>query len=86
MKQKQTAGVLSQREAAPGIFDMWIETSLAAEAVPGQFICVYPRDRSTLLPRPISVCETDGQKGRLRVVYRVAGAGTREFSGYGHGA
>ena len=38
MKQKQTAGVLSQREAAPGIFDMWIETSLAAEAVPGQFI------------------------------------------------
>ncbi len=85
MKQKQTAGVLSQREAAPGIFDMWIETSLAAEAAPGQFICIYPRDRSTLLPRPISVCETDGQKGRLRVVYRVAGAGTREFSGYGPG-
>lgn len=85
MKQKQTADVVSQKELAPGIFDMWIESSLAAEAAPGQFICIYPRDRSTLLPRPISVCEADGHKGLLRIVYRVAGAGTREFSGYGPG-
>ena len=57
MKQKVTARVLSQKEMAPGIYDMWIETALAKEAKPGQFICVYPKDKSTLLPRPISICE-----------------------------
>ena len=85
MKQKHTAKVLSQREIAPDIFDMWIETPLAADAKPGQFLGVYPRDKSTLLPRPISICETDAARSALRVVYRVAGAGTREFSGYSQG-
>lgn len=82
MKQKQTARVLSQREIAPQIFDCRIETSLAEEAKPGQFICVYPKDRSTLLPRPISICEVNADKTVLRIVYRIAGQGTREFSGY----
>ena len=82
MKEKQKAVVRSQRELAPGIFDMWIETGLAEEAHPGQFIGVYPKDKSTLLPRPISICEVDGEGKALRIVYRVAGAGTREFSGY----
>lgn len=82
MKQKETATVLSQRELAPGIYDMWIGTTLAADARPGQFLCIYPKDKSTLLPRPISICEADAGKGALRIVYRVAGAGTREFSGY----
>ena len=85
MKQKHTAKVLSQREIAPDIFDMWIETPLAADAKPGQFLGVYPRDKSTLLPRPISICETAPEKKALRIVYRVAGAGTGEFSGYGPG-
>lgn len=84
-KQKQNAKVLSQTEIAPQIFDMWIETDLAAQAKPGQFICVYPKDRSTLLPRPISICEVREDKQALRIVYRVAGQGTREFSGYTQG-
>lgn len=82
MKQKQTATVLSQREAAPGIFDMWMETSLAREAGPGQFLGIYPKDRSTLLPRPISICQVSEDRTALRIVYRTAGAGTREFSRY----
>ncbi len=88
MKQKQTATVISQREIAPDIYDMWLESALAKEARPGQFLGVYPKDRSTLLPRPISICEvdsicsTDGGRNALRLVYRIAGAGTREFSGY----
>ena len=80
MKQKQNATVLSQKEIAPQIFDMWIETSLAKEAKPGQFICVYPKDKSTLLPRPISICEVNADKTALRIVYRIAGQGTAEFS------
>ena len=40
MRQKQKAAVLSQRQTAPEIYDMWIETDLAGEAGPGQFICI----------------------------------------------
>ena len=73
---------MSQEKIAPDIYDMWLETNLATEAKPGQFICLYPKEESTLLPRPISVCETDLQRGRLRIVYRIAGKGTAEFSTY----
>lgn len=86
MKQKTKAAVISQREIAPNIFDMWIETELAMEAKPGQFIGVYPRDKSMLLPRPISICQTDkGERPALRIVYRIAGRGTEEFSSYKNG-
>ena len=82
MKQnkKVTGRVISQNEIAPDIFDMWIETGLGAQARPGQFVMVYPKAESTLLPRPISICEAE--QTRLRMVYRVAGKGTREFSAY----
>lgn len=85
MKRKQTAVVMSQREIAPMIYDMWIETDLAEDARPGQFLCVYPKDKSTLLPRPISICEVSGDQKALRIVYRVAGQGTAEFARYGVG-
>lgn len=85
MKQKKTAVVASQRELAPLIYDMWIETDLAGTAVPGQFICVYPKDKSTLLPRPISICEVREDRRALRIVYRIAGQGTAEFSRYVQG-
>ena len=81
-KKKEIGTVISQKEIAPDIYDMWIETSLAAQAKPGQFIAVYPKAESTLLPRPISICEADQEQGRLRIVYRIAGKGTKEFSGY----
>ncbi len=81
-KKKETARVLSQKELAPGIYDMWIETELAKGALAGQFIGVYPKDKSTLLPRPISICEVDRENGRLRIVYRTVGKGTKEFAGY----
>lgn len=82
MKEKQIAKVISQKEIAKNIYDMWIATSLADMAKPGQFIGVYPKDKSTLLPRPISICEVDKVKKALRIVYRIAGAGTGEFSTY----
>ena len=84
-KKKVIAKVISQRKIGEGIYDMWIETDLAEDAGAGQFICVYPRDKSTLLPRPISICEADRANGELRIVYRVAGKGTEEFSHYAVG-
>ena len=82
-KLKMTAKVVSQEALAADIYSMWIEApEIAAAAKPGQFFSVYTKDAGRLLPRPISICETDKAKGRLRIVYRVAGAGTAEFSGY----
>ena len=82
-KVKTTAKVVSQEALAADIYSMWIEApEIAAAAKPGQFLSVYTKDAGRLLPRPISICETDKAKGRLRIVYRVAGAGTAEFSGY----
>lgn len=82
MKEKVTAKVISQQEIAANIYDMWIGTDLAKEAHPGQFIGVFPKNRSTILPRPISICEVNEDKTALRIVYRIAGQGTKEFSGY----
>lgn len=81
-KKKEIGTVVSQKEIAADIYDMWIRTTLAAQAKPGQFIAVYPKAESTLLPRPISICEVDEEKQKLRIVYRIAGKGTKEFSGY----
>lgn len=80
-KEKMTTEVLCQEKLAEGIYSLWLNAGkMAAEAVPGQFISIYSSDASRLLPRPISLCEIDSEGGRLRVVYRVAGAGTEEFS------
>lgn len=81
-KKKVTAQVFFQQEIAPGIFDMWLTTELAQNAAAGQFIGVYPGDKTKILPRPISICEVDKENSRLRIVYRVAGGGTEEFSSY----
>ena len=81
-KRKVSAGVLSQRMLAPEIYDMWLATELALEARAGQFVGVYPADKSHLLPRPVSICEVDRRRGALRLVYRIAGAGTAEFASW----
>ena len=79
-KKKVTAKVILQKQIGEQIFDLWLETKLVKYAHPGQFVAVYPHGESMLLPRPISICETDKTKNRLRLVYRVAGKGTAEFS------
>lgn len=85
-KIKETARVLCQERLAEGIYSMWIRADqIGSQAAPGQFIDVYTRDNARLLPRPISLCEIDREGGRLRIVYRVAGKGTEEFSRYQDG-
>ena len=66
-----------------GIYEMYLKTGAAEYAKPGQFVMVYPSDASTILPRPISICEVC--EDTLRLVYRVQGKGTREFSLYKEG-
>jgi dihydroorotate dehydrogenase electron transfer subunit len=81
MKSREFATVIEQKKIAADIYSMWLQTEkIAGEARPGQFISIYSRDDSRMLPRPISICEIDRENGRLRIVYRVVGQGTDEFS------
>ena len=82
MKVKETCTVLRQECIGKDIYSLWLQTErIAPQAKPGQFVSVYCNDGSRLLPRPISLCEIDRENARLRLVYRVAGKGTKEFSG-----
>lgn len=80
-KIKMTANIIRQEMIGTDIFSMIIEAKdIAVQAKPGQFVDLYSTDGSKLLPRPISLCEIDREAGTLRLVYRIAGKGTAEFS------
>lgn len=80
-KLKMTSTVVSQEMIATDIYSLWLRAEeIAVQAKPGQFISVYCKDSGKILPRPISICEIDKEKGMLRIVYRIAGEGTKEFS------
>lgn len=80
-KRKIKATVICQKMIAADIFDLKLSAKeIACQAAPGQFVDLYCADGSKLLPRPISLCEIDKEEGTLRLVYRIAGAGTAMFS------
>lgn len=79
-RKKEKATVMRNEEIAPGIFSTVLKCEASKYATAGQFIGVYPGNGANLLMRPISICETNPNEGTLRIVYRVAGAGTDEFS------
>lgn len=81
MKVKEKCTVISQDCIAKDIYSLWLQTDkIAAQARPGQFVSVYCNDGGHLLPRPISLCEIDQEKGTLHLVYRVVGKGTEMFA------
>ncbi len=77
----EMAEIISQEEIATDIYSMWLKCHMAKEARPGQFVSLYTGNGANLLPRPISICEINDEKTALRLVYRVVGTGTEEFSG-----
>lgn len=78
---KMTAKVRSQEKLASDIYSLVLHAPEIAEtAKPGQFVSLYSKDGAHLLPRPISICEFDTEEGTVRLVYRVVGKGTEEFS------
>ncbi len=81
-KYMEKGVVLSQKKLCGGIYDLVLQTEhIAAESRPGQFVSLYSSDEAHLLPRPISLCGIDREKCTIRLVYRVVGYGTKEFSG-----
>lgn len=97
MKKIIEARILGQKRIADDVFRIALQPELTAAdasadaedgrsepyARPGQFVNVYLRDKSMLLPRPISICRME--KDRIVLVYRVAGKGTKELSAYREG-
>ncbi len=79
---KTIGNVIFTDKLADGIYSMTIETEIALSAKPGQFVSLYTKDESKLLPRPISICQINAKDMTIRVVYRAVGAGTTEFSTY----
>lgn len=77
-KREVTARVEKQDSLTEDIRELILETPLAEDAMPGQFVNLYCGDGARLLPRPISVC--DVFSGRMKLVYRVVGAGTAELA------
>ena len=81
-KYRGCGEVISSVNIGQEIWDLRLKNhNIASCAMPGQFVALYCKDQSRLLPRPISICEADPDTGVLRLVYRVAGKGTAEFSG-----
>ena len=79
-KIQEMATVLEQTILAESVYSMWLATNVAKEAAAGQFVSLYCGEGSRLLPRPISICQIDTDRNAIRLVYRLAGKGTKEFS------
>lgn len=80
---KNTALITSVVKLQDDIVSMWVkDEEIARAAKPGQFVSLYCKDGSRLLPRPISICEINKEDGTLRFVYRTIGAGTKEIATY----
>ena len=78
---KMRVKIVRQDNIAPDIFSMEVKApEIAQYAKAGQFVSLFSEDGAKLLPRPISICEINTNRDILRLVYRVAGAGTKEFS------
>ncbi len=78
MKHTELCKLISRSEPIPGIFDFTIESeNIAKEAQCGQFLHINCGE-STFLRRPISIC--DAYDGKVRFIFEVKGAGTRELS------
>ncbi len=76
-----TSTVYKNEQIADGIFDLILNTNCNLKDFnpkPGQFIMLYTDSDAMMLPRPISICDFDGE--RVRIVFRVVGNGTKLFS------
>ena len=73
--------ILSQTCLSGNIFRIdLLAPEIARDAAPGQFVDLYCKEASRLLPRPISIYDADGDT--LSLIYAVVGKGTDELSRY----
>ncbi|MDN5294142.1 MAG: dihydroorotate dehydrogenase electron transfer subunit [Eubacteriales bacterium] len=82
--------VRAREERGCGYYWLEIESpAVAAAAVPGQFVHVRVGEKESmdpLLRRPISLARIEREKGRIGLLYRVVGRGTKLLSSVCEGA
>lgn len=71
--------ILSKKNIASDMYDIWLSAPQAKWAKPGQFVGI--RCEGFTLRRPISICEIDQARGRLRLVFEERGEGTHWMAG-----
>lgn len=79
-KKKLKAVVQKNERIAENIFSLTVRAEEEMNVRPGQFVGLYPKSENRLLLRPISICDAAPEESTLRLVYRVSGNGTKEFS------
>ncbi len=80
--QLETTTIVSNTSIAKDIYTMVLLAPKIVKAIenPGQFINLYPKEKHTLLPRPISISKYDRKEKTLTISYAVIGDGTQQFS------
>ncbi|OAT86735.1 dihydroorotate dehydrogenase electron transfer subunit [Desulfotomaculum copahuensis] len=78
LKSAVLAEVLENREVAAGIRLLWLDApAVCRAAAPGQFVHVRCAENlDPLLRRPLSIHAVERGKGRMALLYQVAGRGT----------
>ncbi len=75
---KESVQITDKKLLAENIYRMTFETFQCKDARPGQFVMVYPPDKTMLLGRPI--CIADAYPGSFDIVFRTSGKGTRKIA------
>ncbi len=88
---RQEVNILWNRETAPGLYRLGLETpAMAGAAVPGSFVMVrVPGPGEPLLRRPFSVhglVEGPSGPAGIEILYRVVGPGTTRMAACARGA
>lgn len=68
--------IITNREIAPGVFEMTLAGDTSPVTAPGQFINI--KLDGFYLRRPISIC--DCEAGKLTIIYKTVGHGTEALS------
>lgn len=78
---KISSKIIENVKIAKDIFRMVIlAEEIVSIAKPGQFLNIYCKQDSRILPRPISINKIDKKDQTVTLIYGVVGKGTHEFS------
>jgi len=81
MKKMISTTVVEQVKIGENCWSIWLQApGISDDVQPGQFVHLKLNRGEKLLPRPLSICETDKKNNALRLVYAVVGKGTKDLS------
>ncbi|UOQ85514.1 dihydroorotate dehydrogenase electron transfer subunit [Gracilibacillus salinarum] len=78
MITKQLLQILSHVQIAEDTFEVVLQSSLAKELKPGQFVHIALKNH--MLRRPVSVAGIDKEKNNFTIIFKIFGEGTRALS------